>query len=608
MVNGPARNDADTETVTKKGCLCRGGRAVARNGTGTDVSDSILAMFACTDTDHVLDGGDENLAIADAARACRGDDGINRAIRQIVRAHDFQFHFRKEIDDVFGTTIQFGMTFLPAETLGFGHGDPHQADFVKGFLHLIKLEGFYDGLDLFHAASSISSLADRRHSGTGSYSCGNGRRCRARFFSSTGLHGLGFQAIGWYCKNHNLGVSHCRIMDRMAGMKPANAMLSALPTTIFSVMSALAVEHDAVNLGQGFPDTEGPADLIDVAAAALRDGRNQYPPLAGVPELRTAVASANLRFCGIEVDPATEVVVTCGATEAITASLMALVNPGDEVVVFEPLYDTYLPVLRMLGAVVRPVRLLPPDWSVPRAELAAAVGPRTKAILLNTPMNPTGKVFTRAELEFIADLMTRHDVYAVCDEVYEHLTFAPVRHVALMSLPQMKARTIRIGSAGKSFSMTGWKVGYVTAPAPLAALVAKAHQLLTFTVAPNLQRAVAVGLEKDGAYFLQLSENMRRSRDMLVRGLRDAGFDVLPCDGSYFVIADFAPLGFAGDDVAFCQAMTRRLGVTGIPVSAFYDPDSAPGPRTLVRFAFCKRPEVISEAVRRLRGVGELQG
>lgn len=223
-------------------------------------------------------------------------------------------------------------------------------------------------------------------------------------------------------------------------MKPANAMLSALPTTIFSVMSALALEHDAVNLGQGFPDTEGPADLIDVAAAALRDGRNQYPPLAGLPELRAAVASANLRFCGIEVDPATEVVVTCGATEAITASLMALVNPGDEVVVFEPLYDTYLPVLRMLGAVARPVRLLPPDWSLPREALEAAVGPRTKAILLNTPMNPTGKVFTRAELEFIAGLMARHDVYAVCDEVYEHLTFAPVRHVALMSLPGMKAR------------------------------------------------------------------------------------------------------------------------------------------------------------------------
>lgn len=386
-------------------------------------------------------------------------------------------------------------------------------------------------------------------------------------------------------------------------MKPANAMLSGLPTTIFSVMSALAMEHDAINLGQGFPDTEGPADLVEAAATALRDGRNQYPPLAGLPELQGAVARSNARFYGIAVEPAREVVVTCGATEAITASLMALVNRGDEVVVFEPLYDTYLPVLRLLGAVVRTVRLAPPRWDLPRAELAAAFTPRTKAILLNTPMNPTGKVFTRDELEFIASLVAKHDAYAVCDEVYEHLTFAPARHVPLMALPGMRGRCIRIGSAGKSFSMTGWKVGYVTAPAPLAALVAKAHQLLTFTVAPNLQRAVAVGLDKDTAYFERLAESMRSARDWLAEGLGRAGFDVLPCDGSYFLIADIAPLGFAGGDVAFCQQMTRTVGVAAIPVSAFYDQAGADIPDRYVRFAFCKKTGVISQAVQRLQGV-----
>ncbi|GBR24801.1 transaminase [Komagataeibacter nataicola NRIC 0616] len=368
-------------------------------------------------------------------------------------------------------------------------------------------------------------------------------------------------------------------------------------------MSALAVEHDAINLGQGFPDTEGPADLVEAAAGALRDGRNQYPPLAGLPELQGAVARSNARFYGITVEPAREVVVTCGATEAITASLMALVNRGDEVVVFEPLYDTYLPVLRLLGAVVRTVRLAPPRWDLPRAELAAAFTPRTKAILLNTPMNPTGKVFTRDELEFIAGLVAKHDAYAVCDEVYEHLTFAPARHLPLMALPGMRERCIRIGSAGKSFSMTGWKVGYVTAPAPLAALVAKAHQLLTFTVAPNLQRAVAVGLDKDTAYFERLAESMRSARDGLAKGLLRAGFDVLPCDGSYFLIADITPLGFAGGDVAFCQQMTRRVGVAAIPVSAFYDDTGADIPGRYVRFAFCKKAGVISQAVQRLQGV-----
>ncbi len=280
-------------------------------------------------------------------------------------------------------------------------------------------------------------------------------------------------------------------------------------------------------------------------------------------------------------------------------------QPGDEVVVFEPLYDTYLPVLEMLGAVVRTVRLAPPHWDLPRATLAAAFTPRTKAVLLNTPMNPTGKVFTRDELEFIAGLLARYDAYAVCDEVYEHLTFAPVRHQPLMALPGMRERTIRIGSAGKSFSMTGWKVGYVTAPAPLADLVAKAHQLLTFTVAPNLQRAVALGLDKDTAYFERLAEGMRSARDWLAEGLTRAGFDVLPCNGSYFLIADITPLGFGGGDVAFCQQMVRDGGVAAIPVSAFYDPRGTDIPDSFVRFAFCKKTGVIASAIQRLQTARE---
>jgi N-succinyldiaminopimelate aminotransferase len=382
-------------------------------------------------------------------------------------------------------------------------------------------------------------------------------------------------------------------------MRPVNATLASLGTTIFTVMSALAVEHRSINLGQGFPDTDGPPDILDAADVALRDGRNQYPPMPGVPELRRAVAAANARFYGIEVDPAREVVVTSGATEAITACLMALLNPGDEVVVIEPVYDTYLPVIRMLGAVPRIVRLTPPEWSLPHAELADAFGPRTKAILLNTPMNPTGKVFTQGELGFIAELLMRHDAYAVCDEVYEHLVFDDARHLPLMSLPGMRERAMRIGSAGKTFSLTGWKVGYVTACAALAEVVAKAHQNLTFTTPPNLQRAVAVGLAKDDAYFAGLAATLQAKRDRLAAGLASLGMTVLPSCATYFVTADFTPLGFPPDDEAFCRHITEHAKVTAVPVTAFYDaPDP---PRSYARFAFCKRDEVLDEAVARLR-------
>ncbi len=382
-------------------------------------------------------------------------------------------------------------------------------------------------------------------------------------------------------------------------MKPANELLSGIGTTIFTVMSALAVEHQSINLGQGFPDTDGPADVVQAAADALLDGRNQYPPMPGVPELRQAVAKANKRFYGLDVDWASEVVVTSGATEAITACLMAVLNPGDEVVLIEPLYDTYVPVVRMLGAIPRLVRLEPPDWALPHAALADAFGPATKAILLNSPMNPCGKVFNADELGFVAELVLHHDAYAICDEVYEHLTFGGKRHIPLMTLPGMRERTMRIGSAGKTFSLTGWKVGYVTSCRALASNVAKAHQNLTFTTAPNLQRAVAIGLAKDDAYFASLSRDMEAKRDRLADGLAALGLKVLPTDGSYFITTDFRSLGFNADDVAFCRHITEHAGVTAIPVSAFYD---APNPPNhYARFAFCKRPEVLDDAVARLK-------
>nr|WP_194299891.1 aminotransferase [Acetobacter conturbans] len=382
-----------------------------------------------------------------------------------------------------------------------------------------------------------------------------------------------------------------------------NHQLAKLPTTIFTVMSALATEHGAINLGQGFPDTEGPAHLVEAASAALRDGRNQYAPLTGLPELREAVARSNARFYALDVDPVREVVVTSGATEGLASSLAALLNPGDEVVVIEPAYDTYLPMIRLLGAVPRLVRLTPPEWSLPREALSAAFGPRTKAIILNSPMNPTGKVFTLEELQFIAELVERHDAYALCDEVYEHLTFG-ARHIPLMTLPGMRDRCIRVGSAGKSFSMTGWKVGYLTAPAQLAAVIAKAHQNLAFSTAPNLQRAVATGLDQDTAYFDTLSSDMKLRRDILASGLRALGFGVLPCDGTYFLTADIRGTGSLADPLETDLEWSRRLsveaGVTVIPVSAFYDESGEGAPRHLVRFAFCKQPVILQEALTRL--------
>jgi aspartate/methionine/tyrosine aminotransferase len=385
-------------------------------------------------------------------------------------------------------------------------------------------------------------------------------------------------------------------------MKAANSIFGSVGTSIFEVMSRLAIEHKSVNLGQGFPDGNGPDDVRAFAHAALDDRPNQYPPMMGVPELRQAVAAHNQRFYGIEVDWASETLVTSGATEALASIIFGLVEPGDEVVVFEPLYDSYLPMLRRAGAVPRLVRLAPPDWALPEAELRAAFSPRTKLILLNTPMNPAAKVFTREELALVAELCLAHDAVAVCDEVYEHIIFDGRPHVPLMSLPGMRERSLRIGSAGKTFSLTGWKVGYVTGPPALIQPVARCHQFVTFTTPPNLQRATAYGLGKDDAYFRDLAGGMQRSRDRLAAGLARLGFGVAECQGTYFINADFRPLiprlgGFNGDDVEFCRKLTVEAGVTAIPVSAFYQRDP---PRHFIRFSFCKRDATLDSALEKM--------
>ncbi|HMB75180.1 MAG TPA: aminotransferase [Kiloniellaceae bacterium] len=380
-------------------------------------------------------------------------------------------------------------------------------------------------------------------------------------------------------------------------MKPANAVLSGYGTTIFEVMSRLAIEHKAINLGQGFPDEDGPLDLRELAAKAVVAGPNQYPPMMGLPDLRQAVAAHDSEVYGLDVDWQREVMVTSGATEALADSLFGLIEPGDEVVLIEPLYDSYLPIVRRAGGIPKLVRVEPPDWRLPRDALAAAFGDKTKLILLNNPMNPAAKVFDETELAFIAELVARHDAYAVCDEVYEHIVFDGRRHRPLMTYPDMRARCVRIGSAGKTFSVTGWKVGYITAAPDLLQPIAKAHQFVTFTTAPNLQSAVAAGLRKGEVYFDALSGEMQRKRDRFAAGLAGIGFDVVPCQGTYFVSADVRALGFAEDDVAFCRRITTEAGVAAVPVSAFYTADAVDH---FVRFCFCKRDEVLDAAVERL--------
>ncbi len=380
-------------------------------------------------------------------------------------------------------------------------------------------------------------------------------------------------------------------------MKPANSVLGGYGTTVFEVMSRLALEHESINLGQGFPEGTGPEDVRKVAQDWLAQGWNQYPPMMGLPDLRQAVAEHARRFYGLDVDWRAEVMVTSGATEALAGCLLGLIEPGDEVVLIEPLYDSYLPIVRRAGGVPKLVRVEPPDWTMPREALERAFSDRTKLILLNSPMNPAAKVFDRDELAFIAELVERHDAYAVCDEVYEHIRFDGRPHIPLMTLPGMRERCVRIGSAGKTFSVTGWKVGYMTAAPDLLQPISKAHQFLTFTTPPNLQAAAAYGLRLGDDYFEGLAAGMQRQRDRLADGLRRIGFDVLDCAGTYFITADFRTLGFDGDDVAFCRHITTEAKVTAVPVSAFYQDDP---PNWFARFSFCKPDAVLDEAVTRL--------
>jgi N-succinyldiaminopimelate aminotransferase len=375
-------------------------------------------------------------------------------------------------------------------------------------------------------------------------------------------------------------------------------------TTIFTEMSALAARTGSINLGQGFPDTDGPPEMLAAAGEALLAGAgaNQYPPLAGIPALRAAITAHEERFWGLSRDPDAEVVVTAGATEAIAAAILGLCERDDEVVCFEPYYDSYAASITLAGAVRRPVTLRPgPDgrYGFDEGELRAAFGPRTRLVLLNSPHNPTGKVFTAAELSLIAALCREHDAFAVTDEVYEHLVFtdAAEPHVPLASLPGMRERTLRISSAGKTFSCTGWKIGWATGPAPLVSAVQRVKQFLTFVNGGPLQPAVAVALALPDAYFTTFRAALQSRRDRLVAGLSEAGFTVLPSEGTYFVTADITPLG-GTDGIEFCRTLPQRCGVVAVPTQVFYDHQDAG--RHLIRFAFCKREEVIDEAARRL--------
>ena len=375
--------------------------------------------------------------------------------------------------------------------------------------------------------------------------------------------------------------------------------LQGFGTTIFAEMSALAVATGSINLGQGFPDTDGPAEVMDAAVAAIRAGHNQYPPGIGIPELRGAIAAHQLKWYGLEYDPETEVLVTAGATEGIAAALLALCESGDEVVTFEPYYDSYAACIALAGAQRRVVQLRTPDYTFDPAELEAAITPRTRVLLLNSPHNPTGKVFTRDELELIARLCVDHDLIAVTDEVYEHLVFDG-EHLPLATFPGMRDRTVTISSGGKTFSCTGWKIGWVCASPELTSAVRTVKQFLTYVNGGPFQYAIATGLGLPGSTFRRVAADLAEKRDRLSDGLAAAGLTVFPSAGTYFVTVDIRSVGET-DGLAFCRALPERCGVVAVPSVVFYDDKEAGAP--LVRFACCKKLEVIDEAVARVKGL-----
>lgn len=377
---------------------------------------------------------------------------------------------------------------------------------------------------------------------------------------------------------------------------PGHPVYRDMPTTIFEKMSARSRETGAINLGQGFPDCRGPEEILRAAADALLTRSSQYPPMAGLAELREAVAAHYARHHGLDLHPQ-EVIVTSGATEAIAASLLALIRPGDEVLVLAPLYDAYLPLIERAGGVARILRLTPPEWRISREALEAMCTDRTRFLLMNNPVNPTGIALRDAELALLAEFCVTRDLIAICDEVWEHVIFDGIAHKPLMNFPGMRDRTVKIGSAGKIFSVTGWKVGWMCAAPPIATLLARAHQFITFTTPPNLQWAVAEGLAKPENWFAAMRASYQASRDRLVQGLRAAGYAVNSSAATWFVTIDLTASGFAMDDVTFCERIIDEAGVAAIPISAFYPAQPV---THLVRLCFSKADEVLDQAVARL--------
>ncbi len=382
--------------------------------------------------------------------------------------------------------------------------------------------------------------------------------------------------------------------------EPFKPSLEPFGVSVFTEFTELANRFEALNLSQGFPDFDGPASIVDAAVAAMRAGHNQYAPSPGLPALREAVAGKVRRLYGLAPDPEREVTVFCGATEALFSTFMGLVEPGDEVVLIEPAYDSYAPGVVMAGGTVRWVPLDPDDLSLDTAALSAAMGPRTKLVVLNTPMNPTGKVFSAGELARVGALVREHDAILVCDEVYEHMVYGERTHVPAATLDGLWERTVTISSTAKTFSMTGWKVGYAVAPAPLSRAIRMAHQFVTFCTPMPFQHAMAAAIAGADAYYGALLDGYDRRRRLFLSALESAGFRVVPPEGTYYVMADIRPLGL-DDDVTFCRRLPERVGVAAIPVSAFYR-DRRMG-RHLVRFAFCKRTEVLEQAGERLQAV-----
>ena len=378
---------------------------------------------------------------------------------------------------------------------------------------------------------------------------------------------------------------------------PANPVFAQLPTSIFTVMSALAVKHQAINLGQGFPDLDGPQSVRAVAAKALMDGPNQYPLMRGVIELRQALCAHAAKFHGLSYDAGREVLVTSGATEALAASIFGLVARGDEIVLIEPHYDAYRPIAEAAGAVVKTITLSPPGWRLTKEALAAVLTPKTRAVLMNTPLNPVGRVFDAEEMQALADAVAGSNAVVICDEVYEHLTFDGRKHISLATLPGMRDRVVRIGSAGKIFSLTGWKVGWVMGPQALIDVIANVHQFLTFTTPGAQQLGIAHGLTQEMDFPLALTQRLQGNRDALAKGLQEIGFEVLPSEGTYFLTARID--GITNEkDLAFCERMVREAGVAAIPLSSFF---AAGTPDIYVRFAFCKQRSLLDEALKRLK-------